>query len=59
MNSREIINRACHMRKNALKMAFSCGSNAHLGGGLSFIDILAVLYGDVMNTADRTLSYRD
>lgn len=48
---------ALHMRKLCLKMAYSCGGNAHLGGGLSLVDALAVLYGDVMNTADRNLPY--
>lgn len=37
------------MRKNALKMALLSGSNgAHLGGGLSIIEIMAVLYCGVM-----------
>lgn len=48
---------AANMRKLALHMAYSCGRSAHLGGGLSLIDVLAVLYGDVMNTSDRSLSY--
>lgn len=50
-------NHATHMRKLSLKMAYNCGGNAHLGGGLSLIDALAVLYGDVMNTSDRSLPY--
>lgn len=57
MKVQEIQMAALHMRKNALKMAFECGSNAHLGGGLSMIDILAVLYGEVMNCADKTIAY--
>lgn len=48
---------AQHMRETALKMAYNCGGSAHLGGGLSLIDALAVLYGNVMNTRDRSLSY--
>lgn len=36
------------MRKTALKMAYECGEPAHIGGGLSIIDILATLYGYVM-----------
>lgn len=48
---------ANHMRKLCLHMAYRSGGNAHLGGGLSLVDIMAVLYGDVMNTADRTLPY--
>lgn len=43
---------AKHMRRISLQMAYNCGSNAHLGGSLSLIEALAVLYGAVMNTAD-------
>lgn len=50
---------ANHMRKLCLKMAFSCGGSAHLGGGLSLVEAMAVLYGDVMNTSDRTLPYSE
>lgn len=38
------------MRLRAVEMAFSSGKNgAHLGGGLSSIEIFATLYGDVLN----------
>lgn len=57
MNKQEIELRALHMRENVLKMAFNCGGSAHLGGGLSLVDILAVLYGDIMNTSDRSLPF--
>ena len=40
-------------------MAYSCGGSAHLGGGLSLIEALAVLYGDVMNASLKTLSYSE
>ena len=40
---------ARHMRVTALQMANKCGGNAHLGGGLSIVEALAVLYGAVMN----------
>ena len=43
---------AKHMRRLSLQMAYNCEGNAHLGGGLSLIEALAVLYGAVMNTAD-------
>jgi len=40
---------AYNMRKHALSMALSAGSNgAHLGGGLSLIEILATLYGGIL-----------
>jgi len=41
---------AIRMRKHALSMAFSAGVNgAHLGGGLSMIEIMATLYGGVLH----------
>jgi len=37
------------MRKKALELALSAGNNgAHLGSGLSIIEIMAVLYGGIM-----------
>lgn len=48
---------AKNIRRSALKIAYECGCNAHLGGGLSPVEVLTVLYGDVMNAADRSLAY--
>ena len=53
----DLRNHAAHMRKLSLRMAYSCGGSAHLGGGLSLIEAMAVLYGDVMNAADGSLPY--
>ncbi len=37
------------LRIRALKMAYECGNNgSHLGGGLSLIEIFAVLYGEIL-----------
>lgn len=55
----ELKNHARFMRISALKMAFECGVSAHLGGGLSCIDILAMLYGKIMNNADKSLSFAE
>lgn len=54
MSDKEIIQElekfAFEMRKNALHMAYAAGNHAaHFGGAMSIIDILAVLYGKVMN----------
>ena len=57
MTEIELKSHTLNMRKTALKMAFECGGSAHLGGGLSCIEILAVLYGDIMNTADKNLPF--
>jgi transketolase len=53
-NKEEIINRCekviKEMRKDSLWMALNAGSSgAHLGGGLSLIEIMAALYLGVMN----------
>ena len=48
---------ASRIRKRCLDMAFNCGGSAHLGGGLSLVEAMTVLYGDVMNTRDRSLQY--
>ena len=40
---------AIKMRKHAIKMAYSAGDNgAHLGPGLSIVELMATLYGAVM-----------
>ena len=36
------------MRKVILETSLNCGGPAHIGGALSIVDILAVLYGDLM-----------
>ncbi len=48
---------AFNIRKRSLWISYNSGERTHLGGGLSLVEALTVLYGDVMNTADRTLSY--
>ena len=40
---------AYQMRKTILEVSLNCGQPAHIGGALSIVDILAVLYGRVSN----------
>lgn len=41
---------AFNMRKHALVMSYASGEHAvHFGGGMSMIDILAVLYSEILN----------
>ncbi len=54
---KELKEHSKNVRTTCLRMAYECGSNAHLGGGVSEVEALTVLYGDVMNTADRSLPY--
>lgn len=50
MNSVELKEMSYKMRLCAIEMAHKAGKNgAHLGGGLSLIEIMAVLYGSVIN----------
>lgn len=45
---------ACRIRKRILDLAYSAGKNgAHLGSGLSIVEIMAVLYGGVMRFDPR------
>lgn len=48
---------ARHMRETSLRTAYQSGSGAHLGGGLSLIEVMAVLYGSVMNIKDHGVPY--
>jgi transketolase len=44
------LNQLCkEIRLDVLDMAYRCDGPAHLGGALSIVEILAVLYGSVMN----------
>ena len=48
MNKERIETIALEMRKKILEMSLACNNSAHLGGGLSLVEILATLYGEVM-----------
>ena len=50
MDIGSIENHAKNMRKHILDMGYHAGNHAaHMGGALSLVDILAVLYFDIMN----------
>lgn len=48
INIDNIASIAKRMRKNILDVSFACNGSAHLGGGLSMVEIMAVLYGSVL-----------
>ena len=48
---------AYDMRKRALELSMITDGNSHFGGGLSIIDIMAVLYGSVMNYDSKNPSW--
>ena len=37
------------MRKTILEVSLNCGEPSHIGGALSIVDVMAVLYGDKLN----------
>lgn len=50
---RDLKQHACHMRRLILEMGRHAGDHAaHMGAALSLVEILSVLYFDVMNTAE-------
>ena len=54
----KIVDLAKKMRKSVLELSLNCGEAAHIGGGLSIVDIMATLYGsllrlDFKNPIDR------
>ena len=44
-----LVDLAQTMRKVIIEMGYRCGTSAHFGGGLSMVEILATLYGQVLN----------
>lgn len=53
MNSKKQIdkikNLAKDMRKTILEVSLNCGEPSHIGGALSIVDIMASLYGKILN----------
>lgn len=48
MDEQRIREMAKRMRRSILDVSYACNSSAHLGGGLSIVDIMATLYGAVL-----------
>ena len=46
--SEELLRLAKNMRRIILEVSLNCGEPAHIGGGLSIVDIMAVLYGNIL-----------
>ena len=62
MNNNKLKLMCKNMRKNIIDVSFSCNQSAHIGGGLSMVEILAVLYGkilkyDISNPTDPDRDY--
>ena len=50
---------AFNMRRRILDMSLKCEGPTHLGGGLSLVEIIAVLYGAVMNIRPNDPHWED
>lgn len=50
---------ALKIRREILKLAFNCKGPAHLGGALSIADILAVLYGAILNVDPKNPTWQE
>lgn len=48
MDDKELKLLTYRVKQRILDMAHDCGSSAHLGGSLSMVELLSVLYGNVM-----------
>lgn len=59
MTETELKRLALSIRKRIIKMAYESNSNVHLGGALSMVDILAVLYGNVLQNVGGAYEERD
>ncbi|MDR1732842.1 MAG: transketolase [Synergistaceae bacterium] len=49
MDEERLLKIANKVRFHIIEMAYQCGGNAHLGGALSLVEILAVLYGEILH----------
>lgn len=59
MINNELEKLALAIRKRVIKVAYECNGNVHLGGALSMVDILAVLYGEILHGIGDAYEERD
>lgn len=59
MTVKELEIRALNVKKRILKTAFECGKNVHIGGSLSMVELLTVLYLDILNYKVDNLRWAD
>ncbi|MQX38200.1 transketolase [Roseospira navarrensis] len=59
MNHPDLDRMAAFMRRKILDVSFGCGLTAHLGGGLSMVDVMAVLYGRVLRLDPNNPRWED
>ena len=59
MNVKKIEDMAKNMRRKILDVSYSCKVSAHIGGGLSIVDIMATLYGAVLRYDLKDTDWED
>lgn len=59
MTDQEMKKLALAVRRRIIKMAYESNRNVHLGGALSMVDILAVLYGGILRGIGGSYEERD
>jgi transketolase len=59
MDVQKINNMAERMRRRILDVSYSCNASAHLGGGLSIVEITATLYGAVLRYDAKNTAWED
>ena len=59
MSYPELEKMALFMRRKILDASFNCGHTAHLGGGLSMVDVIAVIYGRMLNFDPKNPRWED
>ena len=59
MEERKITEMAAVMRRKILDVSHHCNMSAHLGGGLSMVEITATLYGSVLRILEWTIAAYD
>lgn len=59
MDINRIRETARFMRTRILDISYQCGLSAHLGGGLSMVDLMAVLYGGVLRQRPEDPRWED
>jgi len=59
MDEQKIAEMAAVMRRKILDVSHSCNMSAHLGGGLSMVEITATLYGSVLNFDAKNPTWPD
>ena len=57
MDEQKIHSMARTMRRKILDISHSCNTSVHLGGGLSMVDLMATLYGSVLNFDPKNPSW--